>query len=432
MLYQKRTFDAWWMVVVLFLAAIISFLDRGIIGLVVGPLRRDLRISEFQIGLLQGLSFGLFYASVGLFLGLGADRWPRRRLLMVGIGAWSTGTIMCGLSTSYLEIFLWRLLVGAGEATLVPVAVSLIGDLFDPARRGAPLSLFFLGISIAGGLAAAVTGILLTQVPNEFFSSIPGLADLSPWRRAFVLCGGSGLFLIPLLLTTVEPARQYITTREQRVSLKTVALYFKSNSRVFLPFYLGFTLITAGQYSLGAWGPSMLIRQFGVSAATAGKLLGTLSMIGGMASALSAAFVIDKVTVRFGRSAKLLVLGATAFGALPCAFAVFMPSVFSAAFALACMSLAYPLASICFSATVQDLLPSNMRGVAMAAALLVNTVIASTVGTMMVALTTQYIFRNDTFVGYSMALIIVPSLLASSVLFLVAYRASHKSRFQGI
>ena len=419
------------MVIVLFLAAVISFLDRGIIGLVVGPLRRDLGISEFQISLLQGLSFGIFYASVGLFLGLGADRWPRRRLLMVGIGAWSVGTIMCGLSSSYLEIFLWRLLVGAGEATLVPVAVSLIGDLFDPDRRGAPLSLFFLGISIAGGLAAAVTGILLAQVPNGIFSRIPGLGHLPPWRCAFVFCGGTGLFLIPLLFTTVEPPRQYVSEGEKRVTLQTAARHFKSHSRVFLPFYLGFTLITAGQYSLGAWGASMLIRQFGVGAGTAGKLLGTLSMMGGAASALSAAFVIDKVTVRFGRNAKLLVLAATALGALPCTLAVFMPSAFSAAFALAWMSLAYPLASICFSAIVQDLLPSNMRGVAMAAALLVNTLIASTAGTMLVALATQYLFRKDAFVGYSMALIIAPALLASSVLFLVAHRALHKLRPQG-
>jgi MFS family permease len=413
---------SWWMVFVLFLSCIFSFLDRGIIGLVVDPIRHDLHISEIQMSLLQGLSFGIFYATVGLFLGLGADRFPRRILLICGISVWSVGTVLCGLSQSFLSLFLSRLMVGAGEATLIPVSISLIADMFGPERRGAPLSLFYLGTAIAGGLAALITGILLANLPLETSDSVATIFGLSAWRASFIICGFTGLILVPLLLTTKEPLRQAIDPGSPAAGIANTVGYFKSNYRLFVPLYLGFSLVTSGQYGLGAWAPSLLVRHFGVAAAEVGKLLGSFSILAGMIGSISAAFIVDFVTRRLGRDAKILVLAIVAFSAMPSALAVFMPTLKSAAIAVAWMNAITPFASICFSAIIQDLVPSNMRGVSMAIALFVNTLIASTIGTMLIAIVTQKVFENDLFVGYSVAIVLIPALLLSSMFIFISFR----------
>ncbi|MCW1401814.1 MFS transporter [Novosphingobium sp. MW5] len=142
---------AWGFVALLFLAGLFSVIDRAVLNVVVDPVRHDLGIGDQQIGLLQGLAFGLFYAFMGLPMGLLADRKSRRNLVILGIGLWSMATIASGLAQSFGQIFTARLLVGLGEAALSPAAISLIADLFPPARRGRPLSVFMLGQSLANG-----------------------------------------------------------------------------------------------------------------------------------------------------------------------------------------------------------------------------------------------------------------------------------------
>src|SRR3546814_7421547 len=123
-----------------------------ILTLVVEPVRADLAISDLQISLLQGLSFGLFYAVMGIPLGLMADRFSRKRLLMFGIVVWSLATMYGAEAALFGELFAARLLVGLGEAALAPCAVSTIADMFPPERRGRPISVYLLGQAIAPGI----------------------------------------------------------------------------------------------------------------------------------------------------------------------------------------------------------------------------------------------------------------------------------------
>ena len=102
-------------------------------------------MDDVHIALLQGLAFGIFYATVGLPLGLLADRISRRTLVTIGVLVWSLATIGGGFAASFGALFTSRLLVGLGEAALGPAAVSLIADLFPPDRRGRPLSVFLAG-----------------------------------------------------------------------------------------------------------------------------------------------------------------------------------------------------------------------------------------------------------------------------------------------
>ena len=105
---------AWYVVGVLTLANTSAFIDRQILGLLVGPIRRDLGISDAQMGILYGLAFALFYTLLGIPLGRAADRASRRVIIGVGIAAWSVMTVLCGLARSYEQLLLARFGVAIG------------------------------------------------------------------------------------------------------------------------------------------------------------------------------------------------------------------------------------------------------------------------------------------------------------------------------
>ena len=130
---------AWDVIFILILAYITAFLDRQILSLLVEPIRADLGITDFQIGLLQGFAFALFYSICILPAGWMVDRFNRRNLLVVGIFIWSLMTVACGMSDNFTELFLARMGVGIGEAVLNPVAFSLICDYFPRKKWSAAI-----------------------------------------------------------------------------------------------------------------------------------------------------------------------------------------------------------------------------------------------------------------------------------------------------
>jgi MFS family permease len=128
------------MVVLLTLAYILSYVDRAILGLLVQPIKADLHISDEQVGYLIGWAFGLFYATIGLPLGWLADRQRRTWIVSAGVALWSIATVVSGMARSFSHLFLARMGVGVGEATLSPCAMSLIADSFPPHSRWARAS----------------------------------------------------------------------------------------------------------------------------------------------------------------------------------------------------------------------------------------------------------------------------------------------------
>ena len=150
--------QAWLTIGLLFLASIVSVIDRQILSVVTDPVRAELAISDVQISLLQGIAFGLFYATMGVWLGLVADRTNRRNLIIFGIMLWSVATLGGGIAANFGQFFVSRMLVGLGEASLSPAAISLIADLFAPGKRGRPIGVFLMGQAVANGIALSFAG----------------------------------------------------------------------------------------------------------------------------------------------------------------------------------------------------------------------------------------------------------------------------------
>jgi MFS family permease len=150
-----------WALTVLLLAYILSFIDRNVMAILVGPIRKSFEISDFQYGLLHGLAFTVFYTVLGLPIGRLADRGSRRTIIGVGVLFWSVMTCACGLVRSYGGLFTTRMGVGVGEAALSPPAHSLLSDLFPAKLLPRAMSIFTLGITIGGGMAYMIGGWVL-------------------------------------------------------------------------------------------------------------------------------------------------------------------------------------------------------------------------------------------------------------------------------
>jgi MFS family permease len=423
--------SAWWTVIVLFLAAIISIIDRAIINIVVDPVRHDLGLVDLQISLLQGLAFGLFYATVGIPLGMVADRVSRRLLVTVGVLVWSLATIGGGFAGSFGDLFLSRLLVGLGEAALGPAAVSLIADLFPPHKRGKPLSLFLTGQAVANGLAISLTSFIMEAAARGAFAGVPLLDGAAPWRVAFIGCGALGLFVSALMLLTREPPRGGRDGAAEIMTLQEKIGFLRRNAGIFAPLYLGFAFCFLAAYGAAGWAPAMLTRAFGATPGMIGTWLGPFSMAFSIAGPMIGGILIDHFARRHVAMAKFRILALAPLVAIPSALAVLAGGPVLAMFLVASSSAVFAVLGTTTFATLQSVVPPGMRGSAVALSGLVNTLIGATLGPMLIAFATDHLFGDPAMVGYSIMLVVIPALLCGVALFALSGRAMQRQRATG-
>jgi MFS family permease len=351
-----------------------------------------------------------------------ADIVSRRRLLIAGILVWSVATMACGFVHGFTEMFIARIFVGLGEAALGPCAVSMIGDLFSSARRGRPMSVYLLGGAISGGLSIVLTGAIL-GLPTGTFAQTPILSDLSSWRIAFVLCGSLGLGVAFLLFVMPEVKRAGVMLAGRKgLGVKPVAGYFVAHWRVFLPFYLALGSYSVGANALTGWVVPFLTRHFHLSLPFIGQRLGGLNMAMAVAGSLIAAVVLPQVIRRGGVRAKMRLAPLLPLLALPSAFVVLSPNPWTAFVLAAIPSLALPLYGSTLLGMASELVPANMRGIAVALYAFAGTMIGATLGPLFVAMLTEHLFHDPALVGWSILIVTTPSLLLAAVLMAICRR----------
>jgi len=199
---------AWSMVILLTIAYIFSFVDRGILGLLIEPIKADLQLKDEDLGYLIGPAFALFYATMGLPLGWLADRRRRTWIVAAGIALWSAATAASGLARGFWHLFFARMGVGVGEATLSPCAMSMIGDSFPPERRGKPIAVYSAALSLGAGIASLIGALVLTWAKSSSSIDLPLIGATKPWQFAFLVVGLPGLLLAIAFLFIPEPLRR--------------------------------------------------------------------------------------------------------------------------------------------------------------------------------------------------------------------------------
>jgi MFS family permease len=197
----------WYALGVLVLVYVVNFVDRQIVSILAQDIKRDLHLTDAQIGFLYGTAFAVFYALFGIPLGRLADSWYRGRLIAIGLTLWSGMTALSGFAGSFAVLASARVGVGIGEASASPAAYSMISDYFPKERRATALSVYSAGLYIGGGLSLPV-GSLISSGWNRHFPD-PATAPLGlvGWQAAFLAVGLPGLLLALWVLSLREPSR---------------------------------------------------------------------------------------------------------------------------------------------------------------------------------------------------------------------------------
>ena len=267
-----------------------SHIDRQIVSILAESIKQDLLLSDSQLGFLIGLSFALFYATLGIPIAILADRYSRRNIIAISVIIWSGMTALSGIASNFFQLALARIGVGIGEAGSSPPSHSMIADLFPLESRGAAMGVYAAGINI---------GVLIGFLVGGFIDEWYG------WRMAFFIVGIPGIFLGLLLLFTVkEPARSLAPEPLPKNFFKEVWKTFQIMMAIqsLRHIVIGCTLVVFVGYGTTYWNGVFFRRLHGLSPSETGMLL---ALVGGLIGGIGTFFggwLADKLATKDKRA----------------------------------------------------------------------------------------------------------------------------------
>lgn len=406
---------AWYVVVVLTLAYMFSFLDRQILSLLVEPIKADLKISDTQMSLLQGLAFGIFYTLLGIPIGRLADRKSRRGIIATGITIWCCMTAACGLARNFTHLFLARIGVGVGEAALNPSAFSLISDYFPREKRARPMSFYNMGVALGAGVALLLGGQVIAWAFSVRPPTLPWVGTLYPWQMVFFLVGLPGLVLALLMVTVREPVRQgqlHLAEVDgsagspQQLTLRAVAGFLWARRATYGTLFIGMSVVTIIGYGYFSWIPTMFIRTWDWTIGEIAFAYGSVILISGPLGVTVGGWLADRWYNNGRRAAHMEVTLLGACLLVPSSVLVpLMPSPEWAVVMLIPASIGGAVPTATAGAALMMIVPNQMRAQTTAIYYFVINVIGLTLGPFCIALVTDYVFGDDLALRYSIALV---------------------------
>lgn len=261
---------------VLLIVYIFNFIDRQVVTILAEPIKRDLGLSDTQLGLLTGLAFALFYAILGVPIARYADRANSNRVGLISLSLllWSAMTALSGMAANFTQLLAARVGVGIGEAGCTPAAHSLISDMVPRERRASAMAFYGLGIPIG-----ALLGMIMGGQLNDLFG----------WRTAFLVVGAPGVILALLVWLVLRDPRLSHAAKALRAAAPSVpqinaraALAEVLSSKAFVQLAIGAGLIAFLAYGKGVWVAILFMRNHGLSAGETGLWLGLTGGIAGL------------------------------------------------------------------------------------------------------------------------------------------------------
>lgn len=405
--WPKRSY-AWYVVTLLTLAYALAILDRVSIGLLIVPIQAALHINDTQFGLLQGLAFTMFYSLLGLPLGMACDKSRRVPLLIAGLVLWSFATIGCAFASSFRDLFIARMLVGVGEAALVPCAASLIADYFEPEIRPKAYGAFTTGSTLGSAAAFALSALFLV-IAAQLIAEGGLFSHMQTWQIVFILCGLPGIALaIVMALTMREPRRQGPIVAATGISLKPIIALFRRYPRALLCLILGTVLNLVCVYAVIGWFPALFIRVHGWSAPATGYMLAAVGLPISMFAAVNSGWVIVWLTKRGHVDAPMIAATVTGlsmaiFGTLSSvAPAAWLSLLF---YAINSLFVNWNISSVYSGLSL--IVPNDLRGQVMALHNIASGLIALTLGSFIVGLLSDTVFDYAGGIAWSLGVVFV-------------------------
>jgi MFS family permease len=388
LLYSNRY--RYYVLALLTLGYVFNFVDRQVMTILIEPIKTEFGATDTQMGLLSGLAFALFYATLGIPVARLADRWSRRNVLAISMTTWSAVTALCATATGFWHLLILRIGVGVGEAGGTPPSQSLLADYFPPEKR-----------AFAQGILATAPNIGI--LVGLFGGAL--IAEAYGWRSVFLVFGIPGVLLAIVIQLTIEEPPKVIEpqSRGNQGLFSALGQIFRLPSFVHIMLGVGFTGIAG--YGLGVWSPSFLVRVHGMSLVDAGLYLGLIGVFGGGLGTISSGLLVDALSRRDARW-QLWLPAIGIFIALPTQLAFLLWPVehrlalgeaIDIPFALVFMALSAVFASFWIApsyAAVQNLVPQYWRTQASALMLLAINLLGMGLGPLMVGL------LSDALTGY--------------------------------
>ena len=346
-----------------------SHVDRQIMGILGQPIKESLLITDTQLGLLTGIMFAVFYATLGMPMAMWADRNNRRNLISFSVFLWSLMTALCAAATNFMQLLMLRIGVGVGEAGSNPPSHSMIADLYPPEKRSTAMAIFGTGINWG-----ILIGFLVGGWINEWYG----------WRTAFVVVGLPGIFLAILVRYTVkEPPRGYSEALKQETpapAFREVATFIW-RSAVLRHIIAAGALVSFAGYASVIWVPIYLVRIHGMGTGEVGSYLALLIGVGGAIGIYLGGRIADFMAAKRGQQWLPWVVAVSSLITLPMLYLTFMattPMGAIAAYALpAMLGTLYVAPGF---ALIQNSTPLEMRSVAAAINLFITNIIGLGLG----------------------------------------------------
>ena len=398
---------AWYAVGVFAIALMFNFLDRQIMTLLVGPIKRDLSLSDTEISVLIGFAFVSFYVLMGIPISRLVDTYSRRLIIGVGVASWSVMTALCGLANNFWQLFAAR--VGVGESCNGPATYSMLSDLFPREKLPKAIAVLNFGFMFGSGLALIVGGTVIQMVMTRPDVTLPLVGTLRPWQLAFIIVGLPGLLVAALVATIREPTRRgFMPGAGQSrgaVPVWDVINFLHDNRHTYGPLFLGTGLKALLAFGTSVWVPEFMIRKFGWTIGEIGLAVGLILFVVAPLGLVCGGALAERFAKRGHADANLRVVLIASLGLIPTS--ILFPLMPSATLALAVMALNTFIGSLGpgpQNAALQVITPNQMRGQVTALFLAVFNLIGFGLGPTFVALLTDQLFGADRFLPYSLAL----------------------------
>jgi MFS transporter, Spinster family, sphingosine-1-phosphate transporter len=332
---------------------LVNYLDRYIVAAVGPKLAEELGLSDSKFGFVVTAFMIGYFATSPIFGALG-DRFPRRKLIALGVAVWSLATVGSGLTETFAAMIASRVVVGIGEASYATLAPTIIDDLAEPAKKNRWLAIFYVAIPVGSALGYLVGG----ELEHAF-----------GWRSAFFIAGGPGVVLALLALAIEEPKRTRMQNARAPASFGvTAAQLFR------IPLYrdtvIGYTAQTFALGGFAAWAPKYLYRVIGLDLKTADYWFGLILVVTGLLATFVGAQLGDRWPGEDRARANLRVCAISTAVSVPfAALCLLSSSAFGFFAAIAAAEFAIFLSTSPINAVILGSVPSELRASAMAASI---------------------------------------------------------------
>ena len=418
---QGKSPSGWPWLFILTASLLLSFVHRGLLGVLVTPIKRDLLLSDFQMGAVQGPAYAIVFAVTNVAFGRIADLWRRRELLVIGMCIWIGGALLSAFAQGIGSLVAGRMLTGAGMAAVIPIGVAIIGDAFPPERRGLAYGVFMAGGPLGDALAVVVGGLLLSLAEK---SALPGISNLTSWRQVALIGAAAVVPLIVFAMCLSEPRRR---TDARAVELEADGdespRYLIRNWRIYLPYALALAIGAIGGTAT-YWMAEVLRRSFALRADQIAEDYGTTLLVSSIAGA-AIGMVAGKLSANPLRGFLIASIAYTlvAFGFL---------SFLTASLPLMLVSIGLYVVvdstlAVLLTNTVQAIIPSRLRGTVAALEQFCGTIVGYSVGQPLVGYVSDAWMKGPRGLGNAVLAVSVPSMLGAATFIYIASRQISRS-----